>query len=163
VFNAMERLAERGEPIDLMLVGHALRRHDEPVRIEIVAELLDGAAASGGEPLRIVEEYATRRAMVRAAEHLRLAAHRGSRLPPEAIEKILDALARQTAAVGRLDEAPEAPTFEAVHGVSAQVHRRGPERSRQADDRQPGQCLGRRQLHRRHAEHRQDLVWGSPT
>jgi replicative DNA helicase len=102
VFDAMERLAERGEPIDLVLVGHELRRHDEPVRSEIVAALLDGAAASGGEPLRIVEEYATRRAMVRAAEHLRLAAHRGSQLPADAIEKILDALAhpeRDAAAV----------------------------------------------------------------
>src|SRR5262245_49435229 len=99
VFAAMERLAERGEPIDLVLVGHELRRHDEPVQTEIVSELLDVAAVSGGAPLRIVEEYATRRAMVRAAEHLRLAAHRGSQMPSEAIEKILDALANQTAAV----------------------------------------------------------------
>jgi replicative DNA helicase len=96
-----------------VLVGHELRRHDEPVRTEIVSELLDVAAVSGGDPLRILEEYATRRAMVRTAEHLRLAAHRGSQVPGEAIEKILDALARQTAAVGRLDEAPEAPTLEA--------------------------------------------------
>jgi replicative DNA helicase len=113
VFNAMERLAERGEPIDLVLVGHELRRHDEVVRTDRVAELLDGAAVSGGDPLRILEDFATRRAMVRAAEHLRAAAHTGSQVPAEAIEKTLDALARQTAAVGRLDEAPEAPAFEA--------------------------------------------------
>ena len=112
VFNAMERLAERGEPIDLVVVAHELRRHDELVKPEIVAELVDDAAPSGGPPLRIVEECATRRAMVHAAEQLRAAAHTGSQEPAESIEKILDAFARQTAAVGRLDAAPDATTFE---------------------------------------------------
>src|SRR5262245_33795855 len=113
VFNAMERLAERGEPIDLVLVVHELGRHDEPVPAEVVAELLEVAAVSGIDVLRILEEHATRRAMVHAAEHLRAAAHTGSQVPEEATEEILDAFARETAAVGRLEDAPEATAFEA--------------------------------------------------
>src|SRR5262245_35745629 len=91
VFGAMERLAERGDPIDLVLVGYELRRRDELVQPEFVDQLLDSAAPSGGPPLRILEEYATRRAMVHAAQLLRAAGHEGSQAPSEAIDKILDA------------------------------------------------------------------------
>jgi replicative DNA helicase len=114
VYNAMERLAERGESIEVVTVVGELQRHDDwvEVRADFVAGLLDVAATSGGEVVRMLDDLATRRAMGRAADHLRAAAQNGGALPADSIDMILAALARETAAVGRLDAAPLATTFE---------------------------------------------------
>jgi replicative DNA helicase len=50
--------------------------------------------------------------MHRAGDHLRARAQDGAERPVESIEKILEALARETAAVGRLEDAPEATALE---------------------------------------------------
>jgi replicative DNA helicase len=60
----------------------------------------------------ICRDHATRRAMWRAGEHLRWAAKDTGEVPGPAIQRILDALGRETAALGRREEAPEAPTLE---------------------------------------------------
>jgi replicative DNA helicase len=113
VFNAMERLAERGESIEPLTVLGELQRRNEGVRAEFLAGLVASAATSGGEVVHILEDLATRRAMVRAGEHLRAAAQDGTELPANSVEKILSALAQETAAVGRLDDAPVATALEA--------------------------------------------------
>jgi replicative DNA helicase len=77
------------------------------VRADFVADLVDAAAPSG-EIVRVVEEYATRRAMVSAADELRAAAHAGDERPADSMDRVLHHLSTRTAALGRHDEAPAA-------------------------------------------------------
>ena len=113
-FVAMTSLAERAAAIEPVTVTAELRRQDQGVRADFVMDLVDHAAVSGGLVLGILRECATRRAMARAGEHLRAAAQDGQQVPAEAVEKILAGFARQTAALGRLEDAPEACSLEAA-------------------------------------------------
>src|SRR5262249_41515548 len=70
VFEAIERLVERSEAPEPFAVQHELERGDAGVRADVLADIVDQAAVSGGDVLRILEDLAERRAMDRAGQHL---------------------------------------------------------------------------------------------
>jgi len=111
LFHAYERLAARGEAIVLATVlAEVARDPDVKVGTDFVLDLLEVAAPSG-ELVRVVEEYASRRAMVQAADELRAAAHAGDERPADSMDRVLHHLSTRTAALGRRDDAPPAATM----------------------------------------------------
>jgi replicative DNA helicase len=114
VFLAIAALAYRGESIEPATVLAETRRQGSEVRADFLADLVDGAAASGGAVLGILRDLATRRAMGHAAQLAHAAALDGTQEPGVAMDAILTAFARETAALGRLEDAPPAPVLEAT-------------------------------------------------
>src|SRR5262249_6943531 len=114
VFLAIEALARRGDAVEPITVLAEARRQGTDLRADFVADLVDAAASSGLDVVKVLHDLATRRAMLHAAAHVQAAAHDGAQDPAAAMDAILTAFARETAALGRLEEAPLAPTLEAA-------------------------------------------------
>jgi replicative DNA helicase len=114
VFEAMERLATRGDPIEFPTIHAELERpetHGE-VSTEFLLALAETAATTPGALLALLADLALRRALDQTADHLRAAAVDRETEPHAALQRTLDVLARQTAAIARIEDAPELPVLE---------------------------------------------------
>jgi replicative DNA helicase len=114
IFEAMERLASRGEAIELPTVHAELARDQltAPISATLVANYAEAAATSPGMLLARLRDLTTRRTLVRACEWGRHAAQDGGQSADATVARMLEQLAQVTASVGRLDDAPELPTLE---------------------------------------------------
>jgi replicative DNA helicase len=113
-YEAMERLAARGEPIELPTV-HAELARDEltaPISGSQLAFYAEAATTSPRMLLARLRDLTTRRTLAQVCEWGGHAAHDPERATDAIVERMLEQLAQVTASVGRLDDAPELPTLE---------------------------------------------------
>jgi replicative DNA helicase len=114
-YEAIERLAARGEAIELPTVHAELLTHDQltpPISAVVLADYAEAAATSPGMLLDRLRDLTARRLLARACEWGQHAAHDPAQTADATVEYLLGQLAQVTATVARLDDAPELPTLE---------------------------------------------------